>query len=185
MREQFGIGDDNVRFLPYWDQTGLAAAGEDIKLAGWLKPDKLMLLVANFGEKQTATVTLDPAKLGWPDAKLSITDAERGYKQVGSQRVAKTDAEIEADRKAWDAREASRIAKAKEAYERRAAAAEKAGKPAPPQPNLEPKPFKPNPYRNESIELWNGDAAPDPVLNGKTITVPVERHNYRLLIIER
>lgn len=185
MREKFGIGDDDVRFLPYWDQTGLTARGEDIKLAGWLKPDKLMLLVANFGDKQTATVTLELAKLGWSKAKLSVTDAERGYEQVGSQRVAKTDAEIRAERKAWGAREASRISKVRRNCERRVAAAEKAGKPAPPKPDLEPRPFKPNPFRSERIDLWSGDAAPDPQLKGTTINAPVERHNYRLLIVEK
>ena len=184
MRRQFGIGAEDVKFLPYWDQTGLHADGNDIKLAGWQRRGKLLLLVANFGEKQTATVTLDLAKLGWSGAKLLVADAERGYKQIGSQRVAKTQAEIEADRKAWDAGEGSRIAKAKEAYERQAADAKKAGKPAPATPDLAPAPFKPNPYRNESGELWSGDAAPEPQLKGQTIIVPVERHNFRLMVVE-
>jgi len=185
MREKFGIGDDDVRFLPYWDQTGLIAEGEDIKLAGWLKPDKLMLLVANFGDKQTAKITLDMAKLGWGGAKIALSDAERGYKQQGYRRITKTAEELKAEREAWEARQADRIAKAAKAYERRVAAAKKAGKPAPAKPDFTPRPYKERPTRRERIVVWNGDDAAPPQLEGATITVPVERHNYRLLVIEK
>ena len=55
-RRDFGIGEDDVQFLAYWDETGLKAQGDDIKLAGWQRPGKLLLLVANFGKAQPAQV---------------------------------------------------------------------------------------------------------------------------------
>ena len=55
----------------------------------------------------------------------------------------------------------------------------------PPAPTLEPKPFKANPNRTEQVVAWDGDAAPPPRLDGTTLTVPVGRHDYRLLVIER
>jgi hypothetical protein len=45
--------------------------------------------------------------------------------------------------------------------------------------------FKVNPNRSEKVVVWDGDAAAPPKLDGTTLTVPVERHNYRLLVVER
>jgi len=185
MRRQFGIGADDVEFLAYWDDTGLATKAEPIKLAGWKRPDRLLLLVANFGEREDAVVSLDPAKLGWQGATLAVTDIERGFKHVANRVVAKTPAELDADRERWEAAEQQRLEKARQAHARQVEAAKKAGKPEPPAPPLEPKPFKPNPNRSEQVVAWDGDAAPAPRLDGTTLTVPVERHNYRLLVIER
>jgi hypothetical protein len=42
-----------------------------------------------------------------------------------------------------------------------------------------------NPNRSEKVVVWDGDAAAPPKLDGTTLTVPVERHNYRLLVVER
>jgi len=121
-RQQFGIGADDVTFLPYWEETGLTAGGKDIKLAGWQRPDKLLLLVANFGEAQSAEVKLDLGKLGWKGATLAVNDPEQGQKiTVHGQDGAAT---LTAD-------------------------------------------------------------APAPQLDGTKLTVPVERHNYRLLVVER
>jgi hypothetical protein len=185
MRSKFGIGADDVEFLAYWDDTGLAAKGDDIKLAGWKRPDRLLLLVANFGERQEAVVSIDPAKFGWSGAMLAVTDLERGCKHVANRVVAKTSAELDADRERWEAAEKQRLEKAQQAHARKVEAAKKAGKPAPPAPPLEPKPFKPNPNRTEQVVAWDGDAAPAPRLDGTTLTVPVGRHDYRLLVIER
>jgi hypothetical protein len=171
MRSKFGIGADDVEFLAYWDDTGLAAKGDDIKLAGWKRPDRLLLLVANFGERQEAVVSVDLAKLGWSGATLDVTDLERGFSHVANRAVAKTPAELEADRAKWEAGEKQRLEKAKQ------------GRPG--KANLAAKPFKPNPNRSEKVVAWDGDAAPAPRLDGTTLTVPVERHNYRLLVIER
>jgi len=121
-RKAFGIGEDDVRFLAYWDDTGLTTEGDDIKLAGWQRPGKLMLLVANFGEAQTAQVAFDLDKLGWKGATLAVSDAEHG----------------------------------------------------------------------QPIRAWGGSTiiesdahnAPAPQLDGTKLTVPVERHNYRLLVVE-
>jgi hypothetical protein len=114
-RKAFGIGEDDVKFLGYWDDTGLKAKGDDIKLAGWQRPGKLMLLAANFGEAQTAQIALDLDKLGWKGATLAVSDPEQGTKMPG---------------------------------------------------------------------LDVAHDAPAPLLDGTKLTVPVERHNYRLLVVE-
>jgi hypothetical protein len=121
-RRDFGIGEDDVQFLAYWDETGLKAQGDDIKLAGWQRPGKLLLLVANFGEAQTAQVKLDLGKLGWKGATLAVSDPEQG--------------------------------------------------------------------QTLTVHGHGGPAtithdAPAPRLDGTTLTVPVQRHNYRLVIIEK
>jgi hypothetical protein len=185
IRKKFGIGDDAVSFLPYWEKTGLAAADQDIKLAGWLKPDKLLLLVANFGEAQTASVTLDPAALGWGGSSLAVTDAELGYTNRGYRTVPKTVDELKVERDGRAAKEAFRVSRLEKQYASAAAAAEKAGKPAPARPDLTPPPFKEALTRRETVVYWTGDAAPPPRLEGATLAVPVARHNYRLLIVER
>lgn len=128
IRHKFGIGNDNVSFLPYWEKTGLACSGKDIKLAGWLKPDKLLLLVSNFGEAQTATVTIDPEKLGWGKTTFVISDAEQGSVFQG-----------------WK-----------------------------PQPDGKP--------------AWSNAQFEKPIsadATGRTLTVPVNRHDYRLIIVEK
>jgi hypothetical protein len=163
-RDAFGIGADDVKFLAYWDDTGLKAKGDDIKLAGWQRPDKLLLLVTNFGEAQDAGVTIDTAKLGWGGATFSVTDAEAGFKHQVSRRVRKTAEELAADKDRFDQAEAKRIAK---------------------KPGAEPGKYKENPWRNEPVIVWNGDENKPVQLNGTTLTVPVERHNYRLLVLER
>jgi hypothetical protein len=121
-RKAFGIGEDDVRFLPYWDETGLKAAGDDIKLAGWQRPGKLLLLVANFGEQQTAQVTLDLDTLGWKGATLAVSDPEQGTKLTV--------------------------------------------------------------YGHGGAATVTHDA-PAARLEGTTLTVPVERHSYRLLVLEK
>ena len=163
MRAKFGIGADDVKFLPYWEATGLHADGKDIKLAGWLRPGKLLLLVANFGEKQPAKVALDLAKLGWAGKTVAVTDAEAGYQQKASRKVKKSDAELAADRDRHEKAEAAKLAK---------------------NPKTEPKPYKENPWKNEPVIAWDGDQNEPAQLNGTTLTVPVERHNYRLLVVE-
>jgi hypothetical protein len=121
-RRDFGISEDDVQFLAYWDETGLKAQGDDIKLAGWQRPGKLLLLVANFGEAQTAQVKLDLGKLGWKGATLAVSDPEQGQTLTV--------------------------------------------------------------FGHGGAVTITHDA-PAPRLDGTTLTVPVERHNYRLLIIEK
>jgi hypothetical protein len=151
MRQKFGIGADDVRFLPYWEESGLRADNKDIKLAGWLRPgttsqsgdaaslpspSKLLLLVANFGEAQTAEVTVDTAKLGWNGKVLGVADAEAGYRQQTSRRTRKSDAELAADKDRHEKAEAARLGK---------------------NPASAPKPYKENPWKNEPVVAWDGD----------------------------
>ncbi len=162
-RRAFGIGDDDVRFLAYWDETGLAAQGDDIKLAGWQRPGKLLLLVANFGEAQEAQVALDLAKLGWAGGALTVTDAEAGYQHRTNRRIRKSDEELAQEKARFEQAEASRLAR---------------------NPEAEPRTYKENPWRNEPVVAWDGEQNQPVRLDGTKLAVPVERHNYRLLIIE-
>jgi hypothetical protein len=164
MRAKFGLGADDVKFLPYWDETGLSTTAKDIKLAGWLRPGKLLLLVSNFGEQQRASVSIDPAKLGWGTAAIAVRDAEAGYKQMGSRSVAKTAEELAAEKARFEQAEAAKAAK---------------------DLKYTPKPYKEQPWRNEQVIAWDGDKN-DPVqVTGTTLIVPVERHNFRLLVVEK
>lgn len=183
-RAKFGLGAADVRFLPDWETTGLTTGNRDIKLAGWLRPGKLLLLVANFGEQQPAKIALDLAQLGWAGKTVSVTDAERGYQQQGQRAIPKTAAELAAERDRWPEKEAKRIANLKRNYDRAHAAAVAAGNPTPAPPDLAPKPYREQPLRREQVVVWSGDEAPAPQRNGATLTVPVARHNYRLLIVE-
>ncbi|MEI6519196.1 MAG: glycoside hydrolase domain-containing protein [bacterium] len=185
IRKKFGIGDDNVKFLPYWEKTGISSDTKDIKLAAWHKPDKMLLMVANFGEQQDVVVNIDAAKLGWKDAVITVSDTEKGMKRTDNIQVDKTDDEINIERTTWEANETKRIATLSKNYDIQLAASEKAGKPAPVKPDLTPKPFKEQRKKNVNIITWNGDDVPAPELHGNIIKVFVPRHNYRLLIIEK
>ena len=122
IRREFGIGADDVTFLPYWDKTGLEAADNDIKLAGWQRPGKLLLLVANYGEQQTVQVTLDLDKLGWKAATLAVSDPEQGQSLT---------------------------------------------------------------VTGQDGPVTITSDAPPPKLDGTTLTVPVGRHDYRLVVLEK
>lgn len=160
-REAFGIGDKDVRFLGYWQpDTGLAVAGQDVKLGGWLKPEKMLLMVVNFGERQDARVTIDPKQLGWNGAAIAVTDAEAGYKN--EKPVKKTAEELAAEKAEFDKAEAAKA-----------------------EQNLK---YKLKTFRlqpTKKVVTWDGDANAPVTVDGTTLIVPVERHNYRLLVIER
>jgi len=82
LRERFGIGDDDVRFIGYWKRdTGLACPTKDVYLAAWVKPVKMLLAVVNWGEKAQADVRLDLKKLGLPAASKAW-DAEKPETQL-------------------------------------------------------------------------------------------------------
>ncbi|CAN5452724.1 hypothetical protein BH09VER1_BH09VER1_36170 [soil metagenome] len=93
-RDRFGIGENDVKFLGYWDtESGLSCTPKDVHLAGWLRPGKLMLAVVNFGEKTNATVQIDAAKLGLGSpSEWKVSDAEegtsvKGYTVTGTERT--------------------------------------------------------------------------------------------------
>ena len=164
-REEFGIGDEDVTFLGYWQEdTGLSATGQDIKLGAWLKPEKMMLMVTNFGERQNATVRIDPTKLGWGNAGIAVTDAEAGYKHRTNRRVKKTAEELAAEKERFEKAEAAKVEK---------------------NPKYKPAPYKEKPWKNVPVVAWEGDQNEPVQVNGTALTVPVERHNYRLLVVER
>lgn len=131
-RERFGLGEDDVTFLPYWDgDSGLSCATKDVYLAGWLRPGKLMVAVVNFGEKTDATIRIDGEKLGLgPASGWKVTDVEADTKVPGWEGTGK-------DRKA--------------------------------------------------ITVWDAVKNGGPVkVDGKGgLIVPVERHDFRLIVIEK
>jgi hypothetical protein len=82
-RDRFGIDADDVRFIGYWQKdSGLAADGKDVYLAGWRRDDgkgagKLLVAVVNLGEPTEAAVAIDCRKLGLPAAgECKAGDAE-------------------------------------------------------------------------------------------------------------
>lgn len=77
-RDRFGIEAADVSFIGYWEaDSGLATTSKDVKLAGWLRPGKILIGVVNFGEKCDAKVTVNAAKLGLPAAaNWHVWDAE-------------------------------------------------------------------------------------------------------------
>jgi hypothetical protein len=77
VRERFGIGDSDVRFIGYWKRdAGLTCPTKDVYLAAWVKPGKVLLEVVNWGETASADVRLDLKKLGLP-AHGTAWDAEK------------------------------------------------------------------------------------------------------------
>ncbi len=185
IRHDFGIGADDVKFLPYWDQTALSAEAKDIKVAGWLRPGKLLLLIANFGESQDAAVTLDFQRLGWAGATIGVNDPETSIQRNGTRFDPKTPEEIQADRAGWDAAETQRIARLTAAFERKSAAVAKAGGPAGPKPDLNPRPYIERPTKRVDVPVFDGTLPPPPRLDGNELRARVDRHGYRLLIVER
>jgi hypothetical protein len=79
-RERFGIDADDVRFIGYWESdSGLESKTNDVYLAGWQRPGKLLIAAVNTGEKADTQVKLDLTKLGLPEAtKCKVIDAETG-----------------------------------------------------------------------------------------------------------
>ncbi len=76
-RNRFGIEADDVTFLPHWEDAGLASGSKDVKLAGWLRPKKVLIAAVNFGEKTGAKIKLDVKKLKLaPAGQLKAWDAE-------------------------------------------------------------------------------------------------------------
>ncbi len=77
-RDKFGIGEDDVKFLAYWDKdSGMKTETKDVYLAGWLRPGKILIAVVNFGEKNDASIAIDAAKLGLKRG-WKASDAEEG-----------------------------------------------------------------------------------------------------------
>jgi hypothetical protein len=127
-RLAFGIDASDVTFRPYWEaDSGVKTSAKDVYAAAWVKPGKVLLLVANLGEKAGAAVTLDPKALGLgAPGTWSVTDGEAGGQMV----VASADGKLTV------------------------------------------------------VTKWDPATAPIQHDGKGTLTVPVERHDYRQIIIE-
>jgi hypothetical protein len=79
-RKDFGIDADDVRFIGYWQSgSGLSADAQAVKLAGWVRPGKVLVAVVNRGEAGKVTLSVDGKKLGLPAASTwQVIDGETG-----------------------------------------------------------------------------------------------------------
>jgi len=66
VKEEFGIGDADVQFLPYWSAGHPVRSGhEDVKVTLYRKPARLLLIVGNVSfEKRPVVLRLALRKLG-------------------------------------------------------------------------------------------------------------------------
>ena len=98
---------------------------------------------------------------------------------------AANDPSFTAEREAFEKRETARLDKVRERYEKQTERAKKEGNPIPKAPKLTPKPFRENPWKNQRVVCWDGDQNAPVQVNGTHLSVPIERHNFRLLLIEK
>jgi hypothetical protein len=77
--EDFGIGQPDVKLLPFWHKdTGLKATDARVRVTGYLRPGKLLLCVGNLSKEDvTLPVELDLKALGLP-AAAKATNADTG-----------------------------------------------------------------------------------------------------------
>ncbi|NQT94110.1 MAG: hypothetical protein HQ559_15215 [Lentisphaerae bacterium] len=77
-KHRFGIDEDDVEFVGYWKEgSGIGCEAKDVKLAVWRRPGKILVAVVNMGEKVSAKVSIDAAKLGLGSpANWQVSDAE-------------------------------------------------------------------------------------------------------------
>jgi hypothetical protein len=70
LRVAWGLAEDDVRFLPFWNNPAVKTSDDQFIASTWTRPGKAMIMVLNQHKdpaKQTVTLTLDAAKLGLPD----------------------------------------------------------------------------------------------------------------------
>jgi hypothetical protein len=79
-RKKFGVQEADVTFRPYWNPAlGVSGQTATVLTSAWVRPGKVLLLVANLGEKTTAALRLDAKALGLGDpATWRVSDAEAG-----------------------------------------------------------------------------------------------------------
>jgi hypothetical protein len=85
---EFGMGDPELRFIPYWDNDGIpsvqAPKPDDIEVGVFHKPGRALVMVSNFArEDQDVALTVDAGKLfpgaqsvSWRDIDCSLEAPE-------------------------------------------------------------------------------------------------------------
>ncbi len=86
MRVAWGIAEDDVEFLPYWNNPAVATGDEQLLASVWTRPGKAMIMVLNLNKgagNQPVKLHIDGAKLGLPkdfkvydlESKPEVVDA--------------------------------------------------------------------------------------------------------------
>ncbi|OPZ31174.1 MAG: hypothetical protein BWZ02_00376 [Lentisphaerae bacterium ADurb.BinA184] len=129
-RAKFGIGADDVAYIAPWQAAGagLGCAQEDVHLAAWQRPGKVLVALVNYGEAAEAALVVDGPRLGLgAPGEWMVRDAEEGTAIHPTR----------------------------------------------------------DPVTKEMIPGWRWeDEAPIRHEGAATISVPVKRHSYRLVVVE-
>jgi hypothetical protein len=67
MRVAWGIAQDDVTFIPFWNNPAVKTSEDPFIASTWVRPGKAMIMVMNLNKdagKRKVTLTLDGAKLG-------------------------------------------------------------------------------------------------------------------------
>jgi hypothetical protein len=77
---EFGRFAEDVKFLPYWTANRplkLLAAGPDVFLTAWSRPDRFRILVSNLSdEARKVSCAVDLARLGLPSTAVAVDERE-------------------------------------------------------------------------------------------------------------
>jgi hypothetical protein len=78
----FGLTEEDVEFIPYWDSRGLAAVasgGPDVLAALWKGPGRVRILVSNLsGERRRVSLRVRLLQLGLPANAVAVDEKEGG-----------------------------------------------------------------------------------------------------------
>ncbi len=75
-RDEFGIGDEQVEFIPFWEpEQAVKSDRKDVVCGTYRKGDRALVIVSNFN-REPVTVTVDLARL----SPTSAANAETGAK---------------------------------------------------------------------------------------------------------
>jgi hypothetical protein len=88
-RNRFGIEQNDVNFVPYWDVgETVDSSNKDIYASVWKRPGKVLLLVVNKGEATDAELQLDLPALGLTDnADWQLEDAEANTRMARRKEI--------------------------------------------------------------------------------------------------
>lgn len=67
LRVAWGMAQDDVKFIPYWDNPAVTTSDEQVIASVWTRPGKAMIMVLNLDKTpaaKTVTLKLDGSRLG-------------------------------------------------------------------------------------------------------------------------
>jgi len=79
-RDRFGVGDENVEFLGYWENSDiLESSAPGVYVSLYRKPEKALLIVSNLSESEKlATLKVNLARMGFGGVTPRVLDASSG-----------------------------------------------------------------------------------------------------------